>query len=44
MADPATSIVFTALRFLGYVALAAMLGAIAYAAVMALRYWPGIVV
>ena len=44
MADPATSTVFTVLRLSGYVALAAILGAMAYAAVMALRYWPGIAV
>jgi hypothetical protein len=44
MVDPATSIVFSVLRILGYVALAAILGAMAYAAVMALRYWPGIAV
>jgi hypothetical protein len=33
---------FTALKVLSYVAHAAMAGAILYAAVMALRYWPGI--
>ncbi|HEX2828033.1 MAG TPA: hypothetical protein VHP37_16895 [Burkholderiales bacterium] len=33
---------FTALKILSWVALAAALGAIVYAASMALRYWPGI--
>ena len=33
---------FTILKALSYVALAAMAGAILYAAAMALRYWPGI--
>ena len=42
MAEPAAGPVFTVLKILGYVALAAMAGAIAYAATMALRYWPGI--
>jgi hypothetical protein len=35
---------FTILKVLSYVALAAMAGAILYAAAMALRYWPGIAV
>jgi hypothetical protein len=35
---------FTILKVLSYVALAAMTGAILYAAAMALRYWPGIAV
>ena len=34
--------VFALLKTLAYVALAAMAGAIVYACVMALRYWPGI--
>ena len=34
--------VFAVLKILSYVALAAMTGAIVYACVMALRYWPGI--
>ena len=34
--------VFTILKALSYVALAAMAGAILYGAAMALRYWPGI--
>jgi hypothetical protein len=33
---------FTVLKVLSYVSLAAMAGAILYAAAMALRYWPGI--
>ena len=44
MADPATSPAFTVLKILSYVALAAVLAALVYAAVMALRYWPGIAV
>jgi hypothetical protein len=44
MADPAASPVFALLKVLSYVALAAMLAAMVYAAVMALRYWPGIAV
>ena len=36
--------VFVALKVLSYVAHAAMAGAIVYAAVMAVRYWPGIAV
>jgi hypothetical protein len=35
---------FSILKALSYVALAAMTGAILYAAAMALRYWPGIAV
>jgi hypothetical protein len=35
---------FGILKALSYVALAAMAGAILYAAAMALRYWPGIAV
>lgn len=35
-------LVFTILKVLSYVALAAMGGAIVYATAMALRYWPGI--
>lgn len=42
MTDPAASPFFSLLKALSYVALAAMLAAILYAAVMALRYWPGI--
>jgi hypothetical protein len=44
MADPATSPAFAVLKILSYVALAAMLAAILYASVMAVRYWPGIAV
>ena len=44
MTDPAASPAFTVLRLLGYVALTAMGAAILYAAVMAIRYWPGIAV
>ena len=36
--------VFSTLKLLSYVAVVAMLGSIAYAAAMALRYWPGIAV
>jgi hypothetical protein len=35
---------FSALKVLSYVAVAAMLASIVYAAAMALRYWPGIAV
>jgi hypothetical protein len=42
MMDPAGTPVFTILKVLSYVSLAAMVGAIVYAAAMALRYWPGI--
>lgn len=42
MTDPAASPFFSLLKILSYVALAAMLAAMVYAAVMALRYWPGI--
>jgi hypothetical protein len=44
MTDPAASPAFAVLKILSYVALAAMAGAILYAAVMAVRYWPGIAV
>jgi hypothetical protein len=44
MTDPAANSAFTVLKILSYVALAAMAAAILYAAVMALRYWPGIAV
>lgn len=44
MNDSSVNTFFTVLKALSYVALAAMGGAIAYAAVMALRYWPGIAV
>ena len=44
MTHPAGTPVFTILKVLSYVALAAMLAAILYAAAMALRYWPGIAV
>ena len=44
MNDSSVSTFFTVLKALSYVALAAMAGAIVYAAVMALRYWPGIAV
>jgi hypothetical protein len=43
MTEPASA-VFGVLRILGFVSLAAMAAAIVYAAVMALRYWPGIAV
>lgn len=33
---------FSLLKLLSYVAVIAMLGAIVYAAAMAVRYWPGI--
>jgi hypothetical protein len=36
--------VFGNLKALSYVAVAAMLASIVYAAAMALRYWPGIAV
>ena len=36
--------VFSTLKLLSYVAVVAMLASIAYAAAMALRYWPGIAV
>jgi hypothetical protein len=42
--DPAAGPAFAILKILSYVALAAMAGAILYAAVMAVRYWPGIAV
>ena len=42
MSESAASSVFTILKILSYVALAAMVVAMAYAAVMAVRYWPGI--
>jgi hypothetical protein len=42
--DPAASPYFKTLKLLSYVALAAMAAAMVYAAVMALRYWPGIAV
>ena len=42
MTDPAASPFFSLLKILSYVALAAMLVAIVYAATMAVRYWPGI--
>jgi hypothetical protein len=44
MHDSSVNTFFTVLKALSYVALAAMAGAIVYAAVMALRYWPGIAV
>ena len=44
MNDSSVNTFFTVLKALSYVALAAMAGAIAYAFVMALRYWPGIAV
>ena len=44
MTDPAASPAFAILKTLGYVSLAAMAAAMIYAAVMALRYWPGIAV
>ena len=44
MTDPAASPFYAVLKILSYVALAAMLVTIAYAAVMAVRYWPGIAV
>jgi hypothetical protein len=44
MTEPADNAAFTVLKLLGYVALAAIAAAIVYAAVMALRYWPGIAV
>jgi hypothetical protein len=44
MTDPAASPIFTVLKILGYVSLASMGAAMIYAAVMALRYWPGIAV
>jgi len=42
MTDPAAGPAFLVLKILSYVTLAAMAGAIVYAATMALRYWPGI--
>ena len=42
MTDPSGGPLFAIFKILSYVALAAMAGAIVYAAVMALRYWPGI--
>jgi hypothetical protein len=42
MLDRHSTIAFQLLRGLGYVALAAMAGAIVYAGVMSLHYWPGI--
>ena len=42
MNGAADGFVFTILKVLSYVALAAMAGAIVYATAMALRYWPGI--
>lgn len=44
MTDPAGSPAFTVLKALSYVTLAAMAAAVVYAAVMAVRYWPGIAV
>ena len=44
MTEPADHSAFTVFKILGYVALAAMAASIIYAAVMALRYWPGIAV
>jgi len=42
--NDARQTVFSTLKLLSYVAVVAMLGSIAYAAAMALRYWPGIAV
>jgi hypothetical protein len=44
MTEPADNAAFTVLKLLGYVALAAIAASIVYAAIMALRYWPGIAV
>ncbi|HZN24440.1 MAG TPA: hypothetical protein VFB75_09430 [Burkholderiales bacterium] len=44
MNDPAARSVFAILKLLSHISLAAMLGAVLYAAAMALRYWPGITV
>lgn len=44
MNDNLVSPFFSVLKILSYVALAAMAGAILYAATMAVRYWPGIAV
>ena len=43
MHDPQRA-AFSALKLLSYVAVAAMLASLVYAAAMALRYWPGIAV
>ena len=44
MNDNPVSPFFPVLKTLSYVALAAMAGAIVYAVIMAVRYWPGIAV
>jgi len=44
MNDGSVRTFFAVLKVLSYVALAAMAGAILYAATMAVRYWPGITV
>ena len=42
MPDTRGNVYFSLLKTLAYIAQAAMAGAIIYAVVMAIRYWPGI--
>jgi hypothetical protein len=44
MQQPAVAPVFSILKVVSYVVLAAMAGSAVYAAAMVLRYWPGIAV
>ena len=44
MQQSAVAPIFSVLKILSYVALAAMAGSAVYAAAMVLRYWPGIAV